>query len=183
MHPPSHLRKARLSAAGSTLVEAMIACGIISLFMAGLYDMNWRGLFMLKAGVDIASATQVSTNLAEQIRTATWTQITDPTYLSGTILTNSTAVGHLPNVVQKIDVNPYPIPAGYGSPPLGGATVEVQRDASGNVSTTYAGNSTLASQSAIQIDITLTWISTFKSRSHSRMVRLIASPGGVLGQN
>jgi len=161
----------------------MFACAIVALFMAGLYDMNWRALFVLKSGIDVASASELTTNLAEQIRTATWQQITDPTYLSGTILANSTATGHLPSVVQKIDVNPYPVPSGYGSPPLGGETLEVKRDASGNVTTVFSGNGKLPTETAVQIDITLTWSSTFKSIAHTRMVRLIASPGGVLGQN
>jgi hypothetical protein len=51
------------------------------------------------------------------------------------------------------------------------------------VSTVYAGNGKLASESSVQIDITVSWNSTFKSIPHTRMVRLITSPGGVLGQN
>jgi hypothetical protein len=161
----------------------MIACAIVALFLAGIYDMNWRGLAMLKSGVDITSASELATNLTEQIRTATWSQITDPAYLSGTVLAKSSTVGHLPNVVQQIDVNPYPIPSGYGSPPLGAATIEVKRDASGNCSTVYAGNGTVPAQTAVQVDITLSWTSTFKSIPHTRAVRLIIAPGGALGQN
>jgi len=161
----------------------MLACGIVALFLGGIYDMNWRGMFVLKSGIDVASASELTTNIAEQIRTATWQQITDPTYLSGTLLANSTTTGHLPNVVQQIDVNPYPVPGTYGSPPLGGETVEVKRSGNGSVSTVYSGNGKLASETAVQIDITISWNGTFKSIPHTRMVRLIASPGGVLGQN
>ena len=177
------MRRSACAKSGSTLVEAMLACGLVALFLGGIYDMNWRGLFILKSSIDVASASELTTNVAEQIRTATWQQITDPAYLSGTILANSTATGHLPNVVQQIDVNPYPAPSGYGSPPLGAETVEVKRNGNGSVSTVYAGNGKLASESSVQIDITVSWNSTFKSIPHTRVVRLIASPGGVLGQN
>jgi hypothetical protein len=156
----------------------MIACAIVSLFFAGLYQANWRGLYMLKSGIDGASATQVLTNLAEQIRTANWTQITDPTYISGTILTNSTAVGHLPNAVQTMDVYPYPAP-----PPPSTMEIEAVRHADGSVSTTLTGNGQLSAQSAVRVDLTLTWNTALNSTPHKRMLSLIVTPAGILGQN
>ncbi|EDY17478.1 hypothetical protein CfE428DRAFT_4995 [Chthoniobacter flavus Ellin428] len=171
------MRKSSFATVGSTLVEAMLACGIVAIFLAGLYDMNWRGLFVLKSSIDVSSASELTTNLAEQIRTATWTQITDPAYLSGTIMANSTTVGHLPNVVQTITAYP------YGSTLGNGETVQVQRDAGGNVATVLPGNGNLSAESSIQVDITVNWHSTFKSVPHTRVVRLIASQGGILGQN
>jgi hypothetical protein len=177
-----NLSRPRRLIAASTLIEAMIACGVVSIFFCGIYDMNWRGMFLVKAGLDAASASCVLTNLAENIRTATWQEITTPSYLSSTILAGSTRTGHLPNVVQTITVNPYPIPNGYGTPPVGAATVEVVSN-SGTFTTLYSGNGTLASQTAIRIDITLSWNSTLHSAPHTRMVSLITSPGGILGQN
>ena len=163
--------------AGSTLVEAVVACGIVSLFFAGLFQMNWRGLYMLKSGMDAASASQTLTNLAEQIRTATFTEITDPKYLSGTILANSTATGHLPSVTQTIDVQPYP------SAGASGASIQAVRSSSGTSSVTVAGNHTLPSQSSVRVDITLTWNTALNNTPHTRMLSLIVSSAGVLGQN
>jgi hypothetical protein len=163
---------------GSTLLEAMIACCIVSLFFAGLYQMNWRGIFLLKSGIDGASASQVLTNLAEQIRTANWNEITDPTYLSGTILANSTGTGHLPAVVQTIDVYPYPT---SGSP--SGMAIEVTRDASGNVTTPTAGNGKLSTSTTVRVDLTLSWNTALNQNPHTRMLSLIINQAGISGQN
>jgi hypothetical protein len=171
--PSSHLFRA-----GSTLVEAMVACGIVSLFFAGLFDMNWRGLYMLKSAADGASASQVLANLAEQIRTANWTEITDPTYISGTILTNSAALGHLPNATQTIDVYPYPAPASPSA-----MQIEAVRNTSGTVSTTLSGNGQLSAQTAVRVDLTLTWSTAINRNPHTRMLSLIVSQSGVLGLN
>jgi len=156
----------------------MIACCIVSLFFAGLYQMNWRGIFLLKSGIDGASASQILTNLAEQIRTATWTEITDPTYLSGTILANSTSTGHLPAVVQTIDVYPYPAP---NSPSA--MALEVTRDASGNISTPAPGNGKLSTSNAVRVDLTLSWNTALNQNPHVRMLSLIISQAGISGQN
>jgi len=172
------------SISGSTLIEAMVACVIVSLCFTGIYAGAWRSLHLLKSSGEGTSASQLLINLEEQIRTSTWAEITDPTYLSGTVLANSTAYGHLQNVTQTIVVNPYPIPSGYvGSPPIGGQTIEVTSNSSGQVSTPYAGNSQLPSQSAIRVDITLNWNATFNGTPRTQMLSLILSPGGVLGQN
>ena len=72
---------------GSTLIEALFACAIVMAFFLGIYQMNWRGMFRLKSGIDAASASSVAlTNLSENIRTATWQEVTTPSYLSSTIL-------------------------------------------------------------------------------------------------
>jgi hypothetical protein len=168
---------------GSTLVEAMVACLIVSLCFTSIYAGGSRALLILKSSGEGTSATQLVMNLEEQIRTSTWAEITDPTYLSGTILANSKAYGHLANVTQTILVNPNPIPSGYGSPPIGGQTIEVVCDSSGVVSTPYAGNGNLPTQGSIRVDISLNWNATFGGTPQSRMVSLILSPGGVLGQN
>ena len=139
---------------------------------------------MLQSANEGTSASQLLANLQEQMRTATWAEMTDPTYLSGTILANSAATGHLSNVTQAIVVNPYPIPTGYsGSPQIGGQTIEVTRNSSGAVTTAYSGNGQLPSQTAIRADITVNWTTAFSSAPQTRMLSLILSPGGVVGQN
>jgi hypothetical protein len=170
-------RTFQLLCAGSTLIEAMVACGIVALFFAGLFDMNWRGLYMLKTAADTASASTVLANLAEQVRTANYTQVTDPTYLSGTILTSSSATltGHLPNVTEQIDV--------YALSGSTGASIEARRDGSGNVTTPLTGNGQLSSLSAVRVDITLTWSTALRTTSHTRMLSLIVGQAGVLGLN
>ena len=162
----------------------MVACAIVAISFAGIYAGGWRSLNSLKSAMEGTSAGQLLMNLQEQIRTTTWTQITDPTYLSGTILPGSTQVGHLSNVTQTIIVNPYPLPNGYsGNPANGPQTIEATCGPDGSITTPYTGNGLIASQSAVRVDITLSWKSTFGGAAHTRMVSLIVSQGGILGQN
>jgi len=172
----------RIAEAGSTLVEAMIACLIVALFFASIYAGGWQSLHALKSAMEGASASQLLMNLQEQVRTATWAEITSPTYLSGTILANSTSLGHLSNVTQTILVNPYPVPYG-GSPAIGSQTLEVTSSANGTVTSPCPGNGQISSQNAVRVDITVGWSTVFNRTAHTRIVSLIVSQGGVLGQN
>ena len=174
----------RRSSSGSSLIEALVACAIVAMCFSGIYAGAWRSLRMLQSAGEGTSASQLLINLEEQLRTSTWTEITKRSYLTNTVLANSTTVGHLTNVTQTIVLNPYPVPTGYtGNPPIGGQTIEVTRDASGNVTSPYTGTGTLPSQSAIRVDITLNWSTTFNGNAQTRTVTLILSPGGVMGQN
>jgi hypothetical protein len=180
--------RARFSTGASTLVEAIIACAIVSLFFGSIYASGWRSLHSLKAAMEGATASQQLMNLSEQIRTSSWSTITDPTELSSFVYTNSSAKGHLSNLTQAIYVNAWSTSTGYpsgysGSPPVGGQTIEVACDSNGNVTTPRTGNGQLSSQKAVRVDIVVSWTALFNSTPHTRMVSLVVSPGGVVGQH
>jgi hypothetical protein len=183
--------KYRFAVGGSTLAEAIIACAIVSLFFGSIYAGGWRSLHALRSALEGTTASQQLMNLEEQIRTSSWATITDATNLSTTAFTNSAAGGHLSNLTQAIYVNPYPIPAGYTTdsngppnyPVIGGQTIEAACSSNGTVSTPYTGNSQLASQTAVRVDIVVSWTPLFNRTTHWRMVSLVVSPGGIVGQH
>jgi hypothetical protein len=183
--------KARFAAGGSTLAEAIIACAIVSLFFGSVYAGGWRSLHALRSALEGTTASQQLMNLEEQVRTSSWATITNATNLSTTAFANSSAGGHLSNLTQAIYVNPYPIPGGYTTdsngppnyPVIGGQTIEAACSSNGTVSTPYTGNGQLASQTAVRVDIVVSWTPLFNRTTHWRMVSMVVSQGGIVGQH
>lgn len=183
MHSTQPLSKRRH---GSTVVEATVAVGIVGLFLAGLYQTNARALSMLKSGLEGVSGTRVLVNTMERIRTSTWTQITDPNYLSGTVLANAPAPGHLGIVTETIELTTFPV--------VEAATVRVVRASDGTVTIAKPGDGSLAAQwiasatppracYALVANVTISWRTTFNGVLHTRTMSNFISPGGVLGRN
>jgi len=156
---------------------------IVAVFLAGLYQTNARAIGLLKSGLEGVSGTRVLANTMEQLRTSTWDQITDATYLC-TVLTNAPAPGQMGIVTEKIELTTIPVaPA---------ATVSVQRQADGTVAVFAAGDGSLGAQwiatenrvcYALVANVTITWRATFGGTLHSRTVSNYICPGGVLGRN
>lgn len=163
----------------STLVEAMTACAITSLFFAGLYQMNWRCLYLLKTSIDGASTSQALLNLAEQFRTSNWTEITDPNYISSTILPSASDFGHLRKVTETVDVQPYSSSGAVASQ----SSIQVVRNPDGSIAITTQGDGTLKSKSAVRVDLTLSWTTALNRTPHTRVISLVVSPSGMLGLN
>ena len=186
--------KAGFATGGSTLVEAIIACAIVSLFFGSVYAGGWRSLHALKAAMEGTTASQQLMNLEEQIRTSSFSTITDPTKLTDPntgVFAQSGANGHLSNLTQTIYVNSNPIPNGYTADPngppnypvLGGQTIEVTCGSDGTVKTANAGNGQLSSQTAVRVDIVVSWTTMFSRSTHWRMVSLVVSQGGLVGSH
>lgn len=168
-------RAARTSSiSASTLLEAVIAVAIVAVFLSGIYQMNGHALGLLKSGLEGVSGTRMLANTMEQIRAGTWEQATDATFLSG-ILQNTSPSGHLTNVSETIDINTIP--------PLSTTKISVNRDTSGTVTITSPGDGSIPTRIAATVDVTITWKTTFNSRTHTRMMSAYLSPGGIMGRN
>ena len=177
------MRKAnciRRLCSGSTLVEAMTACAITSLFFAGLYQMNWRCLYQLKTSIDGASASQALLNLQEQFRTSNWTEITDPNFICTTILPAASDLGHLRKVTETVDIQPYQIGTGTVA---SASSIQVVRNPDGSVAVTTFGDGQLKTKSAVRVDLTLTWNTAINRTPHRRVMSLVVTPSGMLGLN
>ena len=169
---------------GYTIVETAIAGCILAVFLTGLYDANWWALSLMKSGREGTSAARLIQNRLEQIRTSTWSEITNPAYVSGTMMATTSASNDLDNLVETVSVNQYPLPTGYTQGgPLPASGIQVTRSAAGAVTTLQSGNSTLASDSAIRVDITEKWSATLASTSDTRMMSTVITQGGILGRN
>ena len=162
---------------GAALIETMIAVGITAVFLSGIHLMNAQVWSQVRASLESVAAGRDLTGRTEQVRASTWTQVTDPNYLCGTIFAVAPdAAGDLGNVVETIDITAHLAAAGTVAP------IKVQRAANGTTTTVNAGDGTMSQQTSARFDITVTWTAK-NGRAHTRQVTLIAGAGGILGRS
>lgn len=170
------MRPFRISAAA--LLETMMAMAIVVIFLSGQYAASSRVWSLLRASVESNAASRVIYGRSEQIRASTWDQVTDPTFLSGTVLAATPDTnGDLGSLVETVNVSAWPIPS--PNPP---AIRITRNDSTGTVSIVGAGDGTMSLQSSIRIDITAAWVAK-GGQPRTKQISMLLSEGGVTGRH
>ena len=163
-------RVSRRSQAGFTILEAGVAGAIVTLFLSSLFALNSNMMHLLRASAEAANASQSLQQRVEQVRLANWTQLTDPTWVQGSLLNTMTdASVNLPGLTETLTVTPYTSPssAPAANPPPG---FTVTRNPDGTVTANpaaYAYTAMLAQQEMLEVDLTVTWPSLYRTRTRS----------------
>ena len=156
---------------GFTLVETTLAIAMLAIFIAMLMVMNSNILGLLRNSKDNVAASQALQERVEQMRIANWLQITDATYLSGTLFsTPSESAGVLPSAVEKITVSAYP-------PKTGSVAARVVR--SNGSAQIITSNDALKEERMVRVDLELTWTGFPKNRPRLRATTAIIAKGGI----
>ena len=156
---------------GFTLVETTLAIAMLAIFIAMLMVMNSNILGLLRNSKDNVAASQALQERVEQMRIANWLQITDATYLSGTLfVAPGDSAGALPSAVEKITVSAYP-------PKTGSLPVQVVR--SNGAAQIIKSNDALKDERMVRVDLELTWTGFPKNRPRVRGTTAIIAKGGI----
>lgn len=168
-NPSNALHRLRSSKAFS-LIENMIACGVISAFLGGVFTLNSQALSMLRMGRDEASASQVLQQRIEQIRIANWQRLSDPTWIRDNIM-NADADGSsgLKNLQETVTLAPYNSATG--------STNTFTRSAGS--ATASGSNASLINEMTIRITWQVSWTGVPSARTHTRQTTVILGKGGV----
>ena len=160
----------RRSQRGFTVLEAGVAGAIVTLFLASLFALNSNMMHLLRASAEAANASQSLQQRVEQVRLANWTQLTDPAWIQANLLNSKTdASVNLPGLTETLTVAPYTSPssAPAASPP---PPFTVTRNPDGTVGVnpaTYGYTAALAQQEMLEIDLTVTWPSLYRTRTRT----------------
>lgn len=150
-------------------METMVSVTLLTITILGLYLMDSRALALTRAARDNVVANRILEDRAEQILATSWNNLTNPAYLSGTLLANETPSSKallssgdlLGNLLETIDVNPFPISgSSHRDASRAASTIEVKRNWQNQTHYTEAGGDSTISDpntKAISIDITITW--------------------------
>jgi hypothetical protein len=167
---------ARGNCAGGAIIEAIVAMGVVAIFLSGIHLTNSHVLQNVRSSLESIAATRLLSGRAEQLRGMTWTQITDASYLRANALGGgSAASGDLGNVSETIDVTAYLQSPGTVAP------IKVRRAANGTTSVVDGGDGTMPNESSVRIDLTATWVGKGK-KTRIRQSSFIVSQGGILGR-
>src|SRR4051812_48356900 len=134
------------SAQGTTLIEVVIATGLVAVFLGSLFTMNSASMDTIKMARQSAAASQVLQQRVESLRIANWHQVTDSDWLKANLL-NTAADGstNLQNLVETLTLIP------YGSTTVGNTVLT----RSGNTPSVTSTNNALLYENAIKIVWTL----------------------------
>jgi hypothetical protein len=154
-----------------------VAITIVAIFLSGLHLTNSHVMSQVRASLESNSAMRVLGARAEQVRSAPWTQVTDPTYLQSaeffTVPQNNGELGSLTETIQL---------TAHLAAPGSVAPITVSRSPGGAVTVIDAGDGTMGSQSSARVDLTAAWTGK-GGRPHTRQVTLVIGQGGLLGRN
>lgn len=160
------------------LLETMIAMGIVAVFLTGQYSANLRVWSLLRASLESNAASRVLNGRTEQIRAATWDQITNAAFLNTSVLSVAPdAAGDLGALNETIDVIAYPTPS-----PNPTALRVTRNNDTGTVSTVGAGDGTMNAQTSLRINLTETWTAK-GGQPRMKQLSVIVSNGGVIGRH
>ena len=151
---------------------------VIGIFLTSQYAATSRVWGLLRASLESNAASRVLNGRAEQIRAATWTQVTSSDFFATSILSvKADSGGDLGALVETIDVIAFPTPA-TASPAL---QITRNNDTAA-VTLVGAGDGTMTTQPSIRINLTANWTAK-GGMARTRQLTMVLSYGGVTGRH
>lgn len=163
---------------GGTLIETVIALMIVVTFLACNYASNSRVWALVKASLESNCINRTLNGRAEQLRSATFDQLTDATYLRDTIFAVAPdAAGDAGGLFETIDVIASPMP----SPSVPSLQV-TRNNTTGTATVVGMGDGTMTAQPGIRVNIMANWTAK-GGKPHTRQISMFFAPGGISGQH
>jgi Tfp pilus assembly protein PilV len=161
--------------AGFSIVEAVIAMGIGTVSVGGALVLNSHQLKLVKSTRDSSAASHSLEERIEQLRIATWRQITDPIYIKDSFFaTVPKSIGPLENFKETVTVSAWPIPDA--------ATKIVVEKQNGQAVSVLSDGVGLPLQRLARIDVRVTWRGK-DGRERIRELATMISNGGISRMN
>jgi len=166
--------RSRVAERGFTFIDLMAAVGVVAIGFAGIFYSNSRALNMLRASKETVTASKMLQQRMELVRLQDWAEVTDVASVQTLMGTAADASGLLTNPVETITVSPFP-------PSAGAATIQVQRAANGTVTQISDNPNLVDGNSAVRVDVRVTWTGTPNGRTRLRETSTVVANGGLGG--
>jgi Tfp pilus assembly protein PilV len=165
----------RTSLAGFSLPEAVVALGIGTMAVAGGMALNQQELRIVKSVRESAAASSVLEERVEQLRIATWRQITDVAYLRDSLFpTIPKSAFAMPGLTEKVTVTAFPNAAACT-----GILIEKPANAAVVVRSSGTG---LDQQRLAKVAVQVTWLGK-DGRQRTRELATVISNAGISRTN
>ena len=159
------------------MLETIIAMTIVAIFLSGLHLTNSQVMSQVRASLESVAALRDLSSRSEQVRASTWSQITDPNFLQGTLLSVAPdSTGELGNLVETIEITAHLAAPGSVAP------ITVTRLQNGAATVVNAGGAAMPDQSSVRADLTAAWTGK-GGRARTRQISLVVAQGGLIGRN
>ncbi len=153
----------------------MVALAIGAIAISGAMSINSQQLRLVKATREASAASHSLQERIEQIRTATWRQITDSTYLSQTLFASlPRSIAPLENYRETITLKVWP----ERSPSSPGPILSVTKTPKSAAQVLNAGAG-IGDERLVKVDVQMRWGGSNGNRPHLRELSTIISNGGI----
>ena len=164
--------------AAFSLPETMVALAIGALGLSGAMAINSEQLRLVKQSREASAASHSLTERLEQVREATWTQITDPRYISETLFSSvPRSIAPLHGFSETITITAWPPRTAPDGPVL--CIKKTPKQAAEILST----GSGIAEERLVKVDVQTRWGGGAGKREHVRELTTILSSGGISRMN
>lgn len=161
---------------GATILEIVVSMGVVVIFFSGIFLMNSHVLALVRGTLESTASSRVLQDRAEQIRSATWAQVTSASHHADEVLSlPSQSAGALRQLTETIEVTAHLATPGTVT------RITVERSPSGTVTTTSPGDPQLASQTSVRVDLTAQWVAK-SGRPRMRELSMVFGEGGISGK-
>ena len=165
----------RSSIVAFTLVETLVAMAIGAIALGGAMTINSQQLRLVKATREASAASHSLQERIEQVRTATWLQITDATYVSQTLFGSlPRSIAPLENYSETITLKVWP----ERPPSNPGPVLSVAKTPKLPAQILSAGAG-IADERLVKVDVQVRWGGLNGNRQHLRELSTILSNGGI----
>jgi prepilin-type N-terminal cleavage/methylation domain-containing protein len=162
----------RRHTAGFTLVEVLVALGVVAIGFLGAFAMVMQGGRMVSAAEEDALMSSGIEQRMDQIRTLAWAELTDGTGLTSKVWTSRPESSAGITVSQEtVTISGYDI-----------TTNTLQGVWNGTNSPTVTistGGTSLSTAKAVKVVSTVTWTGRRSSRGQTRSLVTVISRGGI----
>jgi prepilin-type N-terminal cleavage/methylation domain-containing protein len=160
---------------GFTLIECMAALMVSVLGIGALMSLNSHNFRMLRSTRESSAATLILQERAEQMRIATWRQVTDANYIRTTFFANDPkSAAPLDRLIEQVSVSKYP-------PASGESSLTVGKQA-GQAAAVISTGPDFTSQQIARVDLQVQWTGR-DSRVRTRQSSILVSNGGISRMN
>lgn len=151
--------------AGFTLIDNMVAIGIIAVGFAALYTISAQCMRVMYSAREEMTAAQALQDRGDSLRTCTWAQITDASYIAANIM--NTAANKAPlmkKMTETVTINAYPTAIN--------PAIQVQRSSAG-VTSILSQNAAITNGDMVKIDAQISWTTWSGKCTHTQAISTI----------
>ena len=157
---------------GTTLVESLISVAVVGMGFAGFISFNSHQLRTVRSTHEIISSNLCLQERIEQMRIATWKQLSDGQYVKTTYFSSGPlSAAPINNLTERLVVTAYPDETAC-------TPLIVKRDGANGAVVLLSSGEGLSTQRTAKVLLEVSW-TTFAGRQRTRQSVAIVSNGGI----
>ena len=160
------LAPAKLSQAGTTLAEVLVAVLLFVGFSSSIYELNAVCLRYIDASKESVSALESVNDRCEALRNLDFTDLTTTSYIQNLMASAANGSDFCKKATEVVKIGSYPTPNG---------TTQFTRTPDGTVTTNFTA--TDLGTTLVEVDVSTSWNMTLGGRPRSEQTSTIISNG------